>query len=168
MSEYYTPEIEEFHVGFKYESFEFPFQSREVWDLPEPEWVKKTVLDINKSEFGSANYHVSIYNNYEKNVDWNKNIRVKYLDKEGIEDLGFIREMSSRSEVLDSSCDLYISEEKNIMLAHYPNLNKITICTRDYSKNEVTLKSNWDDRMINLITIKNKTELQKLMKQLGL
>lgn len=41
MSEYYTPEIEEFHVGFEYESFEFPFQSREVWDLPEPEWVKK-------------------------------------------------------------------------------------------------------------------------------
>ena len=93
-------------------------------------------------------------------------IRVKYLDKEDIESLGFIRDFSTTSEILKASCDVYTNEELNISLAHYLKLNKISIITRDFSKSKLLLKTNWDDKQVNLITIKNKTELVKLLKQL--
>ena len=166
-NKYYTPQIQEFHVGFEYESFERPLTPSFAFESEPPEWTKRKVLDINNSEYkGRALYHVSINNRYEENAEWNKNIRVKYLDKEDIKSFGCIREFSTFSEVLKNPAEVYINEEKNIMLVHYPDINKITIATRDYAKNELTLKSNWDDRQVNLISIKNKNELQRLLKQL--
>lgn len=98
-NKYYTPKIEEFHVGFRYESFEVPFQEGEVWVLPPAEWVKRSVLDINQKECNidhitgehqhKAMYYVSINNFYEKNVEWNKNIRVKALDEADIVEAGW-------------------------------------------------------------------------------
>ena len=74
-SAFYTPKIEEFYVGFEYESFEIPISSSFAFENKSPEWVKRKVVDINNSEYkGRALYHVSINNRYEENVDWNKNI----------------------------------------------------------------------------------------------
>ena len=165
-SAFYTPKIEEFHVGFEYESFETPLSPSFAFENKSPEWVKRKVSDINNSEYkGRALYHVSINNRYEENVDWNKNIRVKYLDKEDFENLNFTREFATMSTVLETPCEVYKNETLNLQIAHYKELNKISICTIDFSKNKT--KSSWDENQINLISIKNKSELQYILNRLG-
>ncbi len=165
-SAFYTPKIEEFYVGFEYESFEIPISSSFAFESKSPEWVKRKVVDINNSEYkGRALYHVSINNRYEENVDWNKNIRVKYLDKEDFENLNFTREFATMSTILETPCEVYKNETLNLQIAHYKELNKISICTIDFSKNKT--KSSWDENQINLISIKNKSELQYILIRLG-
>ena len=67
---YYTPEIEEFHVGFEYEEQVEP--GKWAWNTCHP-------------------------NTFEKLYDWDSmdmlkiRTRVKYLDQEDIESLGFIK-----------------------------------------------------------------------------
>ena len=72
-NKYYIPKIEEFHVGFEYEEF----YSRN--------WKIKT-LDITNIKEGSQGG-----NDFEEVIDYieNKQIRVKYLDGQDLEDLGF-------------------------------------------------------------------------------
>lgn len=150
-NKYYTPEIEEFHVGFEYEKAKVG-----IFDniILKPEKWKKESIEINTFD------EICMYNELVGNI------RVKYLDEDHILDLGFEKEFSTRSEILDASCNVYISTEKNLMLAHYPSINKVTIATRDFSKSEKLLKTNWDDRQINLIQVKNKSELKKILKML--
>jgi len=110
IDKFYQPKIEEFHVGFRYESFEVPFQEGEVWTIPPAEWVKRTVLDINQENYNSdhitgehkhrAIYHVCINNLYEKNVEWNKNIRVKSLNHYDIIEAGWEENKNQSSEFL--------------------------------------------------------------------
>ena len=165
-SAFYTPKIEEFHVGFEYESFEIPLSPSFAFECKPPEWIKRKVLDINNSEYkDKALYHVSINNRYEENVDWNKNIRVKYLDREDFENLNFTREFATTSDILKTGCEVYKNGTLNIQIAHYKDLNKISICTIDFSKNKT--KSSWDENQINLITVKNKSELQYILNRLG-
>lgn len=68
-SRYYTPSIEEFHVGFEYE-----FQTLKGWE-------KKT---FNANDGGYYNNVSEIQEGLSE-----ENIRVKYLDREDIESLGF-------------------------------------------------------------------------------
>ena len=165
-SAFYTPKIEEFHVGFEYESFEIPISPSFAFENKPPEWIKRKVLDINNSEYkDKALYHVSINNRYEENVDWNKNIRVKYLDTKDFESLNFTREFSTISDVLKTGCEVYKNEILNVQIVHYKELNKISICTIDFSKNKI--KSFWDENQINLIAVKNKSELQYILNRLG-
>lgn len=142
-NKYYQPEIDEFHVGFE---FEF---------LNSIEWEKHNFMCL--SEF-----------TFDDMPELAKESRVKYLDEIDILDLGFEEVGSKWSKVLGNTANLYVSEEDNLMLAHYPSINKITIATRDYSKNNITIKGTWDDKQINLITVKNKSELKKVLKQIEL
>ena len=128
-NKYYQPEIDEFHVGFE---FEF---------LNSIEWEKHNFMCL--SEF-----------TFDDMPELAKESRVKYLDEIDILDLGFEEVGSKWSKVLGNTANLYVSEEDNLMLAHYPSINKITIATRDYSKNNITIKGTWDDKQINLITVK--------------
>jgi hypothetical protein len=66
-SKYYTPNIEEFHVGFEYES------------LYNDNWEKNTITKQVVSSFDDL---IDDFNYYS--------VRVKYLDSSDIEDLGFI------------------------------------------------------------------------------
>lgn len=62
---YYTPKIEEFHVGFEYEV-----------KLNSGEWVKYTLTTLSELNF----------------EDWSlkqNDVRVKHLDTEGLESLGW-------------------------------------------------------------------------------
>src|SRR5690606_33110283 len=119
-SDYYTPKIEEFYVGFEYESFEIPVSPSSAFENKSPEWVKRKVADINNSEYkGRALYHVSINNRYEEDVDWNKNIRVKYLDREDFESLNFTRECATISDVLNVGCEVYKNDTLNLQIVHY-------------------------------------------------
>lgn len=171
-NKYYTPEIEEFCVGFEYESYEVYRNLADEWDEGKPMWVKRKVLDINQEMYSGeshkykAIYHVSINNRYEQNVEWNKNIRVKFLDREDIESLGFVFYSTMESKLLNTEGNIYYNKDLNLVLSHYPTLNKVSTITRDPSLNKFLLKGVWDDKQVNLITIKNKTELIKLLKQL--
>lgn len=82
-AKYYTPKIEEYHVGFEYEVFE-DFDS-----LPEKSWHKFAYGDAGTNDEGMAAPS-------ESNIR-----RVKYLDKEDIESLGWkLREGSTHKQLL--------------------------------------------------------------------
>ena len=120
MDKYYTPELEEFHIGFEYE-----------WLNENNEWIKETspieitIKDFNKQTYG---------------------LRVKYLDKEDIKSLGW-----------ELKTDLYIKNNLTLQV----HKNSITIQYYDNFNNK------WRTP-VEQINIKNKSELVKLLKQLGI
>ena len=133
---YYTPSIEEFHVGSEYEQLE----ASDAANGPEPElsWVKKQV------------YHgFGCFDEDRWALEENE-IRVKYLDKEDIEELGFENK--------------YYSDEHNTNLFEYAGVIL------------VTLSYNWDTNLTNIISentnfkgvINNKSELKQVLKMLNI
>jgi hypothetical protein len=163
--QYYTPKIKEFHVGFEYESFEIPLSPSFAFESKPPEWVKRKVLDINNSEHnGRALYHVSINNRYEENVDWNKNIRVKVLDKEDIEECGFKHVKDNQyifvKGYYDDEDDLTGTEYQLTYSGNYLTVEAYVI---NYGKPSMPYKGR---DCIFLGKLKNKSEFKKLLSQL--
>jgi hypothetical protein len=119
LKKYYTPDISEFHVGFEYD------------------YNGKCVFKRDMS-ISFMDYLIS-----------NSNIRVKYLDKEDIESLGF---------ELDANSPL------NIPVFRKGNI-AIVIIDGDYTK---LLISNSDNGSVlfNGMAM-NKSELKKILKQIG-
>lgn len=148
-NKYYRPSLEEFYLGFEYERFIPKSNSTE-----EGCWEKITM---------SVNY-LSLDEIDDEILE--KEIRVKYLDKEDIESLGFKFYKEKTKTLLDESVMLFDSEKLNILLGYYYTLNKIVIITKDPSKNEIYSKTGQDPYKIAGIKIKNKSELIKLLKQL--
>lgn len=132
-SKYYIPSIEEFHVGFEYE----------ITDGYE--WVKKI---FSHDDFNTFLYK-QLYNAITQEL-----VRVKYLDKEDIESLGWNSIMKKNDLSTDTE---YFLQKENIIftLIHY---NKIGI----------TIYKNNTLGYIFKGTIKNKSELKVLLKQLGI
>ena len=127
MDKYYTPEIEEFHIGFEYE-YEDINESGSTTS-----WYK-TVVKENEC------YIIDQHLKYSDDL----NLRVKYLDKEDIESLGF-----------KFKTDLYVKDNLTLQV----HKDSITIKYYDNFNNE------WRTR-VEQIVIKNKSELVKLLKQL--
>jgi hypothetical protein len=127
-NKYYTPELEEFCEGFEYEVNNTPGLS--------DEWTPVKISGLNW--FPSEFQIVSL------------KIRVKYLDKEDIERLGWnsIPVDRSRLKRLDSLC----FELKDKLLIFFNNTVKI-------------ITSDWQKCYFEGV-LKNKSELKKLMKQL--
>ena len=126
-NKYYTPTIGEVHFGFEYE-FHYMVEG----------WKKER---FEKMDF---NY---LAENIKEEL-----IRVKYLDKEDIESLGFKKTHSDLDFVL---------KIKNIFtyeLRHEIAINGIIIKRKDMSQ----------DTCVFAGTIKNKSELKKLLKQLNI
>lgn len=159
---YYQPHITEFFVGFEYESYEMYYRLGDEWDTGTLMWVKRTVLDINQEQFTGeghkfkAIYHVSINNRYEKNVEWNKNIRVKYLDKADIQQLGFTKDVALEYQ----KSDLIICETVEESNEHY---YKVVYAIKNKQLEVYDCES-----LIFVGTIKNKAECKKLMQQLNI
>lgn len=136
-NKYYTPTIEEFHVGFEYEI-----------DYGD-EWVSETQFD------GFL---------HNKKLE---NIRVKYLDKEDIESLGFESIGSGwyNLKVVPGSLGYFLYVrlqrwgEKTYIKAYRQDP-----ATTDFDKCEYCDKED----LVSGAIIKNKSELKKLMKQLGI
>lgn len=142
-NKYYTPEIEEFHVGFEYEAFH-----NKEWFFEEGgnQWVKSKVslgTDI-------------LTLNYAINCDF---VRVKYLDREDIESLGL--EYDNNAEPIPARDYPHMLiptayAKEDWMLYHYEYDSVIWI--ENYKEDSFYFKG----------VIKNKSELKKLLKQLGI
>ena len=73
---YYTPDIEEFHVGFLFETYE---SRHDRWKL----------TSIHNMYDYQAVFNLGLEKNRNGRVVNSNSIRVKYLDEEDIESLGF-------------------------------------------------------------------------------
>lgn len=144
---YYTPKIEEFHVGFEHEVFEIPFG------------ISKTEKD-GKWEKGSLPHP-----GFFQEINWKafveaieeKHVRVKYLDQEGIESLGW-----TPSKDTPGVYDL-----GNWALRHFKDTSTVSIIERDLvkSKNYMTIGA---PSTVMHIVVKNKSELKRILKQLNI
>lgn len=133
MSKYYTPELEEFHVGFEYEA---------LVDYYKQEFEKFTIDDTDSLR--------SICSTWDRGeVEY---WRVKYLDIEDIDSLGWKFE-----EECPAWISFNMSGEKNLTL--YKESKKVEILIPD---NPLQYHYSFAG------TIKNKSELKKLLKQLGI
>jgi hypothetical protein len=143
-NKYYTPELSEFCIGFEYEE-----------SIGNDKFVNK-VFDIHTilrglTQCSGNNYTVGNY------------IKVKYLDKEDLEELGFVKDIRT---LYPCNFTGSFKNEKEYYLEYKPfipefNLNELlTILKLDLinKKHETIFKG----------TIKNKCELQKILKQLGI
>ena len=132
-NKYYIPIIEEFHVGFNYEIWEKKLVYDKVWKFR-----------VNKYIFNEKQVTQTFFNyNFTEDLREGK-IRVKLLDKEDIESLGFVK---------DSGDYDFIKDKYQIEI--YPN--NILHITEDYG-----------NYLLFHGTIKNKSELIKLLKQLNI
>ncbi len=132
-NKYYTPTIEEFHVGFEYEIYE-------DWDIPgrEKSWHKQVF-----GEDGDNPEQMGYVSDYSLDI-----IRVKYLDKEDIQSLGW-----------EGYDDYY---------THSGGRYKLVIETFD-TYQSILIESLSGFKYYNYLdSIKNKSELKKLMQQLGI
>jgi hypothetical protein len=122
IGKYYTPEIEEFHVGFEYERCDDGYS-----------WVK----DV----YPRATEHIKLEN-------FLPYTRVKYLDREDIESLGF------------KHYNGLIYRKGNYEILH--NFNSRL-------KNSITIRERFGDKWIDLAIFpaKNKSELKRILKQIG-
>ena len=129
---YYTPELDEFYIGFEYEIM-----------IPEKEMWSKEIFYLNKSHIDLIQY-VDIQDEFTK-----KKIRVKYLDKEDIEILGFKHIGAFWFE----KGDIKIRKWKKLAVDIYFNLHR---------KMEGEPQSEF---RVFKGDIKNKSELIKVLKQ---
>jgi len=131
-NKYYTPKIEEFHIGFEYE---FKHKSGE-WE---------TMLINNLTDLDDT-------------LDWDfpeGKVRVKYLDKEDIESLGWELEFYTLSE----GNKIEILRLKSFIITSYSVLDSkgLTIDISSSGLNRIFRGK-----------VKNKSEFKKLMLQLGI
>jgi len=138
---YYTPNIEEFHVGFEYEAkvISENYSHYEFSDVPR--------VGINWGDLEGK------YLNIIELLLLRKKIRVKYLDKEDIESLGFIYSSTRRQY------ELYHTDRQSRYEINENN-NTYTISLCSLTK-EIHIPYN-----LFIGLIKNKSELKKLLKQL--
>lgn len=135
MNKYYTPTIEEFHVGFEYEE---KFQTKNEW--------RKTILE-----------DVDDFKRMEVNVNDNDR-RVKYLDREDIESLGF-EVTNDVNGGLHPSYDRFFKEGKSMDY----------IALYNYADQWLTIHSDGEPNDIRFYgIIKNKSELKRILKQIGI
>ncbi len=132
-SKYYTPSIEEFHVGFEYE--------------------EKITDDSKFEKIIFSKYHKCCTWGYD-NIDFEEaikrnRIRVKYLDKEDIESLGFIYDEESNNNFYTHK------DRRETYLSFFPQQKRIEIGDQE---NYGSFAG----------TIKNKSELKKLLTQLNI
>lgn len=157
---YYTPSIEEFHVGFEYEMWE---THSKLYDrtIDDSKWVKKK-HDIRSISLDKLSSRL-------------KDCKVKYLDREDIESLGFKKRLKDewigwRDYALDT-----VSGELPYFLSatiHEPRMDDIyKIYVHRYLDNDTRLNiriSEGESELVYKGKIKNKSELKKLLIQLGI
>lgn len=136
-SRYYTPTIEEFHVGFEYE----------IWDDMNDgdyQWFP-TIFGGIIGKLSALQYSVDI--TVVNNILNQGGIRVKYLDREDIESLGF--KYLGRGDR-----EIYVRGEWELQTFVYPVF-------------QVRVTNNVGSTRFFNGELKNKSELKRILKQIG-
>ena len=136
--EYYTPELEEFHPGFVYEMC---LRNKEGATF----WQRRTVGP--QGWQGIWNIPFSI----------NKGYRVKYLDREDIESLGFVFKVGTESSYIKDNITMHVYDAKRWNTEN----DTITMFKKDLIRAV-------GKTIVFSGTIKNKSELKRLLKMLGI
>lgn len=138
-NKYYTPEIEEFHVGFEYEI------------TNGYEWVKKS--------FCHEDFNTFLYQHLYNAIN-QQHVRVKFLDREDIESLGWEFKERCIWEIpfIYSFDEIGIGEVNNVKGAWRLIYTKDRFCA--------IIKDCYGDSDHFRGEVKNKSELRKLMKML--
>lgn len=132
--DYYIPNIEEFHAGFEYEIL----NKKDVW-------LKQT--------FGKHSYAPTTKKDLPLHY-----FRVKYLDKEDIEDLGWVVKEKFSNGIITAIKDYYNEREDSVDTIYLRYSQNQSWCLL-YINEDVTRFSG---------VIKNKSELKVIMKQLSI
>ena len=151
-NKYYTPTIEEFRVGFIYE---------EASTMPYGLEFEEIIYGKDPNQ----DLALELINNLIKQ----KLVRVKYLDREDIESLGFTKESNSFDvDVYTSNLKVSHRDEPVSIIFNSMN-NWVLIYCGEFA---AILKQNKTEYHVNSTlfagTIKNKSELIILLKQLGI
>ena len=143
-SKYYVPLIEEFHVGFEYEIWYSCAYTPELWE--------KETLELYKGE------------DLNMLADGCHQLRVKYLDQSDIESLGW--------KIVEDFYD----KDKKVTKLTFEQQSKLYPQERLRLKYTVETQKLWLFMLYDVHlyyndfkgTIKNKSELKKLMRQLNI
>lgn len=159
-NKYYTPSIEEFHVGFECE-----WQSK----IRNESWSKQ-ICDVDL-----VNIAYDSIEHSDEEEPFNEQFRVKVLDQEDIESLGwendkevygfkrlmFHKEITFRGEQKRVSI-LYVEQNNHLLV--YINSKDMAAYMFENPEQKITTYGG----TLFAGTIKNKSELKVLMKQLGI
>jgi hypothetical protein len=158
MEKYYTPKLEEFYVGFEYERKEESGKLDINKTNYKLEWIPQifTIEELLTYSFEAEDNYFKIHLEQEQ-------FRVKYLDQEDIESLGF--------KYTGKTVGLWFKKEgffdtpggrhrlTKYELIYFPNNNELHI--------EGFLGNDSEGKLFEGI-IKNKSEFKKLLKQLNI
>jgi len=133
---YYTPEIEEFHIGFEYEG--------------RLAGVNGGVTDWEKRIFFKE--QLPFIKGCEETLE---HFRVKYLDKEDIESFGFTK---------------YVEFDNLYTLKINDITYHLIVISNDFGKHKYEIRASNPSNSYGGFygTIKNKSELKKILKQTGI
>jgi hypothetical protein len=144
-NKYYTPELSEFHVGFECEFLNS--ETDKLWTF--------NVCDVDLLSIAYDSYE---HEDYEG--EFSNTFRVKYLDRSDIESLGWENSYGDhyvmRSVDDDIDYDIFILDDRGGVWEYVIRSHKNPDEYGDSGE------------QLFFGTIKNKTELSKLMKQLGI
>jgi hypothetical protein len=157
---YYTPTIDEFHVGFEYyfrSAYQEGVSATEVVidgiDGYEPETFNFEVWNYSRSKGES-------WKGMFENMMEHNQVKVKYLDKEDIESLGF-KYIIKGSRIIANKPKLIGNVEYGQWIIKY-----------DQDKHKIQIESISTDNntiyWLQNVTINNKSELKVLLKQLNI
>lgn len=142
MEKYYTPSVDEFHNGFRYEE-------------------SKSAIATASTEWDKFEYDI------ESELPRNCELRVKYLDQSDIEELGWV--YTGRTTELwfgmpDINIQPFNLTYRSLRLSYNLLDHRLLIWGYEYSN----YKPDNEEETLFLGNIKNYNELKKLMEQLGI
>lgn len=156
MEKYYTPEVEEFHVGFEFEVDYNPEDESELAEGCE-RW--------DKEEFPESEHMYNV-----RKLLRETSVRVKYLDQEDIESLGFEEDIESKEGYPTNTEGLYFGK----VLLPVVSPTKIRFFIKFHVESQSAHLMCDEERphsgcqyQVFAGTIKNKSELKKVLKQIG-
>ena len=165
MSKYYEPDIGEFHVGFEYEVYvyEHPITGHGMFrgrKNSNKHWDKRTVTAepfkthcLSSYQDERVSYHLK-----------NENLRVKHLDQEDVESLGFSFKGKSHRSFFDMECDFDLPDTDSFKCTKL----KIQLDEKYRTvKIEGEINKGSDPEVFFSGRCKNKSELIKNLKQAG-
>ena len=171
-NKYYTPDISEFHVGFEYIindnnlllGIDREIININLSDIPDDTGINfthpipKEILE----KYGKSSYKKGpTLELISQNIN---NIKVKYLNKEDIESLGFISAALPLGATLLGESNFYKLDPYTLW--HFLEDNKVIIARIDKIRASVS-EGVYNYSCVFDGCIKNKSELKKLFKMLG-